>query len=56
MKYPDNLNREERRQYDMAVKRTIGQARLKAEAVNEQKYELGVNNEDISLSILCKIR
>lgn len=45
MKYPNNLNREERRQYDMAVRAIIGQASRRAEAVNEQKYELGIEDE-----------
>ena len=46
MKYPDNLNREERRQYDMAVRTIIGQASRRAEVVNEQKYELGIKENE----------
>ena len=45
MKYPDNLNREERRQYDMAVRTIIGQASRRAEAVNREKFELGIESE-----------
>ena len=47
MKYPDNLNPEEKYQFNRFVraKMSVNHARLRAEAVNQQKYELGIESE-----------